>query len=72
MERAEYQVNSGSLGLIRLYDPEGLARNSSHWRINGFPARVIVWTREEWERLEHRPPDAQYLDCGVWCVLRMD
>ena len=27
---------------------------------------------EEWGRLEHRPSDAQYYPCGVWCALRLD
>ncbi len=43
-----------------------------HWRINGHPARVLVWTAEQWDRLERRPIDAQYLACGVWCALRVD
>jgi hypothetical protein len=42
------------------------------WRINGFRARLMVWTVEEWDKLELRPADAQYHPSGVWCVLRLD
>ncbi|CAN5714772.1 hypothetical protein BH23PLA1_BH23PLA1_17760 [soil metagenome] len=41
------------------------------WRINGFPALILIWTVEQWEHLEDRPEDAQYYPCGVWCALRM-
>lgn len=44
----------------------------AHWRINGFGATLMVWTAEAWERLAERPTDAQYVDCGIWCALRMD
>jgi hypothetical protein len=43
-----------------------------HWRINGFPATIHVWTAEEWASLEVRPDDAQYHPAGVWCALRLD
>jgi hypothetical protein len=42
------------------------------WRINGFRARLLVWTVEEWEKLEAHPIDAQYHPSGVWCALRLD
>jgi hypothetical protein len=42
------------------------------WRINGFRARLMVWTVEEWEKLELPPADAQYHPSGVWCALRLD
>ena len=42
------------------------------WRINGFRARLMVWTAEEWEKLEPRPADAQYHPSGVWCALRWE
>jgi hypothetical protein len=42
------------------------------WRINGYRARLLVWSIPEWERLETRPSDAQYHPSGVWCALRMD
>jgi hypothetical protein len=42
------------------------------WRINGFRARLMVWTVEEWEKLDLRPADAQYHPSGVWCALRLD
>lgn len=42
------------------------------WRINGFRARLLVWTADEWERLDARPPDAQFHPSGVWCALRLE
>ncbi len=57
---------------VQLFLPQGDERNTSFWKINGYPARVIVWSVEEWERLPERPPDAQFIPCGVWCVLKID
>ena len=42
------------------------------WRINGHPARLVIWSPEEWERLEVRPMDAQFHPFGVWCALRLE
>ncbi len=42
------------------------------WRINGHPARLLIWSPEEWEHLEVRPIDAQFHPFGVWCALRME
>jgi hypothetical protein len=44
----------------------------ARWRINGFAAIVIVWTKEEWSRLTDRPTDAQSLPGGQWCALRIE
>ncbi|MDG3005143.1 hypothetical protein [Paludisphaera mucosa] len=41
------------------------------WRINGHPARLLIWSLEEWEHLEVRPIDAQFHPFGVWCALRL-
>jgi hypothetical protein len=41
------------------------------WRINGHPARLLIWSPEEWEELAVRPIDAQYHPFGVWCALRL-
>lgn len=46
-------------------------RTASGWRINGHPARLLIWSPEEWERLDVRPIDAQYHPFGVWCALRL-
>lgn len=51
--------------------PESLGE-TARWRINGYAATIFIWTREAWERLEHRPIDAQPYPCGVWCALRLD
>ena len=42
------------------------------WRINGFRARLLVWTVDEWEKMDARPVDAQFHPSGVWCALRFD
>ena len=54
------------------YSPPLSERNAAHWRINGFPATIFIWTAAEWERLDDQPPDAQYYPCGVWCAVRID
>ncbi len=45
---------------------------AAFWRINGYRTRLLVWTQEEWERLETPPSDAQYHPTGVWCALRLE
>jgi hypothetical protein len=57
---------------LRLYCPGSHAAMSAHWLINGYPARLYVWTAEEWEGLEERPSDAQYHPLGFWCALRLE
>jgi hypothetical protein len=42
------------------------------WLINGFRARLLIWTVEEWKQMAATPSDAQYHPCGVWCALRID
>jgi hypothetical protein len=56
---------------VVLYQPEQHQRNVAWWRINGFPAVVEIWTPEQWEELQDRPTNAQFMPCGLWCVLRM-
>ncbi len=48
------------------------SEHSATWRINGYPARVLIWTADEWSRLTHPPRDAQYVGEGLWCALRME
>jgi hypothetical protein len=60
--RGELRVGSGSA-------PEPAA---AFWRINGYRAKLLIWTRDEWERMESPPPDAQLHPCGVWCALRLE
>ena len=57
---------------LHLYDPRSRSPGSDCWRINGHPARLLIWTTEEWERLEQRPTDAQFHPFGVWCALRIE
>jgi hypothetical protein len=59
------------LGLY-LPPPHQSVTNTARWRINGYPAHIVIWTSEEWEMLSDRPNDAQYFPCGVWCALRID
>lgn len=57
---------------LRLYAQPAPEIKAAFWRINGFRARLLVWTVAEWERLEPRPADAQYHPSGVWCALRLE
>lgn len=69
--RVQDRAATGAGGLrLRIHGrPESSA---VFWRINGFRARLLVWTADEWERLEPRPPDAQFHPSGVWCALRLE
>ena len=59
--------------LLRLFDPSiRRLSGSDRWRINGHPARLLIWSTEEWEKLEERPADAQFHPFGVWCALRIE
>ncbi|AMV37652.1 hypothetical protein [Planctomyces sp. SH-PL62] len=56
------------------FDPPAMRRGGPTvgWRINGHPARLLIWSPEEWEGLDVRPIDAQYHPVGVWCALRLE
>jgi hypothetical protein len=58
--------------VLRLFQPHSPAVSSDRWRIDGHPARLLIWSIEEWENLEHRPSDAQFHPFGVWCALRIE
>ena len=57
---------------LRLVKPVTSSVPVARWRINGYPVALLLWTPEEWERLQVRPSDAQYHPLGVWCALRND
>ena len=57
---------------LRLYSRPSQEIGAIFWKINGFRARLLVWTDEEWQNLDARPSDAQKHPSGVWCALRMD
>ena len=57
---------------IRLFRSSGRRQESARWRINGHPTRLLIWSVEEWEDLQDRPPDAQYHPLGFWCALRVE
>ena len=65
------QDSAKSRPALALYHAPLLGSHIPYWRINGFPATIIIWTADEWEHLIDRPDDAQYFACGVWCALRM-
>jgi hypothetical protein len=52
-------------------DQSGSGKNL-RWLINGYPAVLTIWTEQEWQQLAERPDDAQRLDGGLWCILRME
>ena len=66
------EFTEGRAGAVRLYLRARPDSRAIFWRINGFRAKLLVWTPDEWEKLESRPPDAQFHPSGVWCALRMD
>jgi hypothetical protein len=45
---------------------------AAFWRINGYRARLVLWTQDQWQRMETPPADAQFHPAGVWCALRVD
>jgi hypothetical protein len=57
---------------LRLYVEPAPEVTAVYWRINGYRARLLIWTVAEWEKLDLRPADAQYHPSGVWCALRLD
>jgi hypothetical protein len=65
-------VAGGSAATAQLYVQTSPDSRAAFWRIDGFRARLLVWTPEEWAKLEVRPPDAQLHPSGVWCALRVD
>lgn len=54
------------------YQPMRRTPPTAGWRINGYAARLVIWSPEEWEKLEVRPMDAQFHPFGVWCALRLE
>jgi hypothetical protein len=62
--RGDDPPRSPQLSRATLHRPASPERNVAHWRINGHPATIFVWTAAEWERLEERPSDAQYYPQG--------
>jgi hypothetical protein len=58
--------------VLRLWREPGPDRSAVFWRINGYRASLLVWTQDEWARLDARPLDAQYHPSGVWCALRIE
>lgn len=63
---------AGSGPGLRLYFHSHPESGAVFWRINGFRAKLVVWTADEWEKLESRPDDAQFHPSGIWCALRLD
>jgi hypothetical protein len=57
---------------FRIHYPVIDQPSSNSWLINGYPARIIIWTAEEWAKLSDRPLDAQPYPNGIWCALRID
>lgn len=61
------------LGLYRPGSGHPAVVGQSHgWKVDGYPARILVWTDEEYRSLSEGAPDAQRYDCGVWVALRID
>lgn len=45
---------------------------AAFWWINGYRAKLVIWTPDEWDRMDTPPSDAQFHPAGVWCALRLD
>jgi hypothetical protein len=69
---AHFEPFASSRATLALYGPPAVEAHVARWRINGYPARILIWTIQEWEMLPEQPTDAQYYPCGVWCALRID
>jgi hypothetical protein len=67
-----HELSRGRAAALRLYLHSRPEARGVFWRINGFRAKLLVWTAEEWEKMDARPPDAQFHPSGVWCALRLD
>jgi hypothetical protein len=57
---------------LRVWREPAPERSTVLWRINGYRASLLVWTADEWAKMELRPSDAQFHPSGVWCALRME
>jgi hypothetical protein len=57
---------------LKIHLPAADIPSSARWLINGFPAKVLIWTAEDWACLTDQPSDAQPCPNGVWCALRME
>jgi hypothetical protein len=62
----------GPRASLRLYVEAEPESRAAWWRINGYRAKLLVWTADEWAKLKERPADAQYHPKGVWCSLRIE
>lgn len=60
-----------TLPMLRLSSSDERERVATCWKINGYPAQILIWTVEEWEGLAIRPTDARFHPSGVWCALRI-
>jgi hypothetical protein len=59
-------------GQLRLWRAGAGDSPAIMWRINGYRASLLVWTQDEWAKLDVRPADAQYHPSGIWCALRIE
>ena len=64
-----FEAPRGGYRHRRAWSPEPRA---AYWWINGYRAKLLIWTEEEWDNLKNVPPDAQYHPAGVWCALRLE
>jgi hypothetical protein len=57
---------------LRIYTGPNSDSPPALWRINGYQAKLHIWTAEEWQKLDAPPADAKYHPSGIWCALRLD
>ena len=62
---------------LRLFVPDDDGRDRAEagltrrWRINGWGARIHLWTDAQVEAMGEPPADAARYECGVWAALRI-
>jgi hypothetical protein len=57
---------------VRLREVPVPEEPAAYWWINGYRAKLLIWTADEWESMTNLPSDAQFHPAGVWCALRID
>jgi hypothetical protein len=57
---------------LKLYVEPKAESGEAYWIINGYRAKLLIWTVDEWRNMAVTPADAQFHPCGVWCALRME
>jgi hypothetical protein len=66
------QSFAGARTNVRLRELPVHEERAAYWWINGYRAKLLIWTLDEWENMKNLPSDAQFHPSGVWCALRIE